>query len=147
MTNIIIKPAEILLVEDNEADVDLVKETLNRGKLTAHLHVTRNGEEAIAFLKHQDIYINAPRPDIILLDLNLPKKDGREVLHEIKEDPDLCQIPVIILTSSPADEDISKSYLLHANCYIIKPLDFKSFMIVIQQLSDFWFSLVTLPKR
>lgn len=147
MIHKITQSIEILLVEDNEADVDLIKETLNQSKRSIHLHVTRNGEEAMAFLKRQDIYIDAPRPNLILLDLNLPKKDGREVLRETKENPDLCQIPIVILTSSAAEEDICESYQLHANCYIIKPLDFESFGKVIQQLLDFWFSLIVLYQK
>lgn len=143
----VLKTVEVLLVEDCEADADLVKEALDGGKLIAHLHVARDGEEAMAFLKRQGPYINAPRPDLILLDLNLPKKDGREVLCEIKKDSDLSLIPVVVLTSSAADEDILKSYQLHANCYITKPVDFESFVKIVSQLKEFWFSLVLLPKK
>jgi len=143
----IIVPIEILLIEDSEADADLVKETLSRSKLPANLHIVQNGEDAMTFLRRQGTYSDALRPNLILLDLNLPKKDGREVLQEVKEDPDLCRIPTIVLTSSAAEDDVSKSYQFHANCYIVKPLDFKSFMVAVQQLADFWFSLVILPKR
>jgi two-component system, chemotaxis family, response regulator Rcp1 len=117
------KPVEILLVEDNPMDVIVTREALKDGKVCNHLSVVQDGEEAIRFLRREEPYANAPRPDVILLDLNLPKKDGREVLSEIKEDPGLRDIPVIVLTTSKAEEDINKSYQLHANCFITKPVD------------------------
>jgi CheY-like chemotaxis protein len=136
---------EILLVEDNPGDADLARETLTTSKIKNNLHVVSDGEKAMAFLKKQGEYAAAPRPDIILLDLNLPRKDGREVLAEIKQDDDLKRIPVVILTSSSAEEDILKSYNLHANCYITKPLDFAQFTKVVHSIEDFWLSIVKLP--
>ena len=137
---------EILLVEDNPGDADLARETLTTSKIKNNLHVVSDGEKAMAFLKKQGEYAAAPRPDIILLDLNLPRKDGREVLAEIKQDDDLKRIPVVILTSSSAEEDILKSYNLHANCYITKPLDFAQFTKVVHSIEDFWLSIVKLPN-
>jgi len=136
---------EILLVEDNPGDVDLARETLTTSKIKNNLHVVSDGEKAMAFLRKQGEYAAAPRPDIILLDLNLPRKDGREVLAEIKQDDKLKRIPVVILTSSSAEEDILKSYNLHANCYITKPLDFAQFTKVVHSIEDFWLSIVKLP--
>lgn len=136
----------ILLVEDNEADVELIRVVLNQVDIPIHLHVTSNGEEAIDFLNHKKAYTQSLRPDLIVLDLNLPKKDGREVLREIKKDLDLCAIPIIILTSSASEDDIYKSYQLHANSYIVKPIDFQIFKNTILQMIDFWYSVVNLPK-
>ena len=136
---------EILLVEDNPGDVDLARETLMSSKIKNNLHVVNDGEKAIQFLRKMPPYESSPRPDIILLDLNLPRKDGREVLAEIKQDGNLKRIPVVILTSSKADEDVIKSYNLHANCYISKPLDFKQFTKVVQSIEDFWLTIVRLP--
>ncbi len=138
---------EILLVEDNPGDVDLTREALADAKVRNRLHVVDDGAKAIDFLYKKGEYADAPRPDIILLDLNLPKKDGRQVLEEIKTDPQLTEIPVVILTTSQAEEDILRSYQLHANCYITKPVDFKQFMHVVQLIEDFWLTIVKLPKR
>ncbi len=140
-----VQPAKILLVEDNPGDVRLVQEGLRESKITSQLHAVSDGKDALAFLRKQGIYVNAERPDLILLDLNLPRKDGREVLAEIKADPDLLRIPVVILTSSKAEEDILNSYNHHANCYITKPLDLETFIEVVQAIQDFWISGVTLP--
>ncbi len=137
---------EILLVEDNPGDADLARETLTTSKMKNNLHVVSDGEKAMEFLRKQGPYASAPRPDIILLDLNLPRKDGREVLAEIKQDEDLKRIPVVILTSSSAEEDILKSYNLHANCYVTKPLDFAQFTKVVHSIEDFWLTIVKLPK-
>jgi chemotaxis family two-component system response regulator Rcp1 len=145
--NLTVKPVEILLVEDNEADVRLTREALKENKVANNLYVVGDGEEAIAFLRQKGKYADAPRPDLILLDLNLPKKDGREVLAEIKVDDELKRIPVVVLTISKAEEDILKSYNLHANCYITKPIDLNQFMKVVQSIEDFWLALVKLPPN
>jgi two-component system, chemotaxis family, response regulator Rcp1 len=142
-----IKPIDILLVEDSPGDVRLTKEALKDAKVLNNLYVARDGVEAIEFLKKKGQYKNAVRPDIILLDLNLPKKNGQEVLSEIKEDKDLKQIPVVILTVSKAEEDIIKSYTLHANCYINKPVEFNKFMDVVKSIEDFWLTVVKLPPK
>lgn len=139
-------PIEILLVEDNEGDIDLTKEALLESKLKNQLEVVRDGEEAIAFLRKQGKYNDATTPDLVLLDLNLPKKDGREVLAEIKADPILRRIPVVVLTTSEAEEDILKVYDNHANCYIKKPVDFNKFVNVVKKIEDFWLSIVKLPR-
>jgi CheY-like chemotaxis protein len=144
---IAVKPVEILLVEDNAADVRLTREALKENKIANVLHVVGDGEEAIAFLRQKGKHAEAPRPDLILLDLNLPKKDGREVLAEIKVDDDLKRIPVVVLTISKAEEDILKSYNLHANCFITKPIDLSQFMEVVHTIEDFWLSLVKLPPN
>lgn len=136
---------EILLVEDNPGDVRLTIEAFKEGKLTNNMNVVGDGEEAMAFLRKEGEYENAPRPDIILLDLNMPKKDGREVLAEIKQDPNLKRIPVVILTTSNAEKDILKSYDLHANCYINKPVDLNQFIEVVKYIKDFWLTIVRLP--
>ena len=141
------RPIEILLIEDNPGDVDLTKEALQDAKVRNHLHVVDDGAKAVDFLYKRGEYADAPRPDIILLDLNLPKKDGRQVLEEIKADPELAEIPVVILTTSQAEEDILRSYQLHANCYITKPVDFKQFMHVVKSIEEFWLTVVKLPKR
>ena len=141
------KPIEILLVEDNPGDVDLAREAMENGKMINTLHVVGDGEAALAFLRRKGKYAGAPRPDLILLDLNLPKKDGREVLAEIKSDPDLQRIPVVILTTSKAEEDILKTYNLHANCYITKPIDLNQFIKVVQAIKEFWFTIVKLPPN
>lgn len=140
------KPIEILLVEDNPADILLTREALEEGKINNNLNVVTNGQMAIDFLKKNGDFKISPTPDIILLDLNLPKKDGREVLSEIKNDDDLKEIPVIILTTSKSDEDVLKTYRLHANCYINKPVDIEQFYRVIKSIEDFWFLIVKLPK-
>lgn len=136
---------EILLVEDNPGDVRLTKEALKEGKILNNLSVVPDGVEAMAFLRKESPYENAPRPELILLDLNLPKKDGREVLAEIKKDPGLKMIPVVVLTSSEAEQDIVKSYNLHANCYITKPVDLDQFIEVVQSVEHFWLAIVKLP--
>jgi CheY-like chemotaxis protein len=140
-----IRPIDILLVEDNPGDVDLAREALGMGKLHNTLHVAQDGVVAMDFLRKAGKYAAAPRPDLIILDLNLPRKDGRQVLAEIKEDDDLKRIPVVILTTSSAEEDILKTYNLHANCYITKPIDMKQFLRVVQSIEEFWLSIVVLP--
>lgn len=139
------RPVEILLVEDNEGDVGLVEEVFEEGRINNKINVAEDGEEAMQFLNREGKFTNAPRPDLILLDLNLPKKDGREVLKEIKEDDNLKLIPVVVLTTSKAEEDILKSYNLHANSYITKPVDFEQFIKVIKSIEDFWLEVVKLP--
>lgn len=136
---------EILLVEDNAADVRLTQEVFKEGKVRNRLSVAWNGEEALAFLRREGSFADAPRPDIILLDLNLPRKDGREVLAEIKEDPDLKRIPVVVLTTSQAESDLIQSYNLHANCYICKPVDLDNFIEVMKRIEGFWLQIVKLP--
>jgi CheY-like chemotaxis protein len=141
------KPVEVLLVEDDPGDVLLTEETLLASKIRTNLHVAGDGVEALAFLRREGAYAAVPRPDLILLDLNMPRKDGREVLADIKEDPDLKTIPVAVLTTSSQDEDILKSYQLHANCYITKPVGLEQFATVVQTLEDFWFAIVKLPPK
>jgi len=143
----IIKPIDILLVEDNPGDVDLVREALEQGKLYNRLHVVDNGEKAMALLHNQAPYEDMLKPELILLDLNLPRKTGFEVLTEIKADPELLRIPVVVLTSSRAEEDILKSYNLHANCYVTKPLDLNQFLRVVQSIETFWLSIVMLSHE
>ncbi len=138
---------EILLVEDNPGDVRLTKEALKEGKILNNLNVVTDGVEAVAFLRREGNYTSAPRPELILLDLNLPKKDGREVLAEIKKDPSLKLIPVVILTSSAAEQDIVKSYNLHANCYVTKPVDLDQFIEVVKSIENFWLAVVKLPPE
>lgn len=141
------KSIEILLVEDNPADIRLTEEVLKSSKIRNILNVVMDGVEAIDFLKKEGKYKDASSPDIILLDLNLPKKDGREVLSDIKSDPLLRHIPVVILTTSEAEQDIFKTYDLHANCYITKPVDFDQFISVIKLIEDFWLNIVKLPNN
>jgi chemotaxis family two-component system response regulator Rcp1 len=141
------RPIEILLVEDNPGDVRLTKEALKEGKVMNVLNTVGDGEEALAYLHRQGAYAQAARPDLILLDLNLPRKSGREVLAEIKEDPELKRIPVVILTVSEAEQDIVKSYNLHANCYITKPVNLEQFVEVVKSIEDFWLTVVMLPPR
>ncbi len=141
------QPIEILLVEDNPGDVRLTKEALKEGKVCNNMYVVGDGEEALSFLRRQGNYGKATRPDLILLDLNLPKKSGREVLEEIKADPDLKRIPVVVLTVSKAEQDILRSYDLHANCYITKPVDLEQFIEVVKSIEDFWLTVVMLPPR
>jgi chemotaxis family two-component system response regulator Rcp1 len=140
------RPIDILLVEDNPGDVRLTREALLDGKVWNNFHHTPDGAEALAFLRKQGVYATVPRPDLILLDLNLPRKDGREVLAEIKEDPDLRTIPVVVLTTSKAEEDVLRSYGLHANCYIVKPIDLEQFLTVVQAIESFWVCIVKLPS-
>lgn len=137
----------ILLVEDNPADVLLTQEALEESKLANCISIVKDGEEALAYLRKEGKYKQAITPDLILLDLNLPKKDGREVLKDIKDDPELMVIPVVILTTSAADEDVLRTYQLHANCYIMKPVDFGQFTRVVQTIESFWFSIVKLPRK
>lgn len=139
------KPINILLVEDNPADIRLTKEVLKEGKIQNTLNVVMDGEDAILYLKKIGEFKSATAPDIILLDLNLPKKDGREVLTEIKTDPALMHIPVIILTTSAAEQDILSTYAHHANCYIMKPVDFNQFIQVVRSIENFWLTIVKLP--
>jgi len=141
------KMIEILLIEDNLGDVRLTVEALREGKVRNHLHVARDGVEALAFLRRQDEFAEVPHPDLILLDLNLPKKSGFEVLSEIKDDEELRRIPVVILTTSDVDEDICRSYDLHANCYVSKPVDLDRFIHVIKSIGEFWFTVVRLPPE
>ncbi len=138
---------EILMVEDNPGDVRLTREALKESKVRNKMHVVEDGVEALAFLRREGQYADAPHPDLILLDLNLPRKNGREVLAEIKEDPDLRRIPVVILTISQAEEDALKTYDLHANCYITKPVDLDQFIKVVRSIEDFWFGIVKLPPN
>jgi two-component system, chemotaxis family, response regulator Rcp1 len=137
---------EILLVEDNPADARLTREVFEGGRLTTHLNVVSDGEEAMAFLRREGRYSDSPRPKLVLLDLNLPRKDGREVLQELKSDPALCRIPVIVLTTSAAESDILHSYDLQANCFITKPLDLDEFFEVVRAIEDFWLATARLPS-
>jgi CheY-like chemotaxis protein len=141
------KAIDILLVEDNAGDVRLTREALKEGKVLNTLHVVEDGIEALLYLRHEGQYAEAPHPDIILLDLNLPRKDGRELLADIKTDPNLKRIPVVILTTSKAEEDILKTYNLHANCYIAKPVDLNRFIEVVKSIEEFWFTIVKLPPN
>ena len=140
-------PIEILLVEDNPGDVRLTKEALKEGKVYSNLHTVKDGVEAMEFLRKQGKYKDVPRPDIILLDLNLPRKDGREVLAEVKNDSTLRSIPVVVLTTSKAEEDVLRTYDLHANCYVTKPVDLEKFMVVVKTIDSFWLTVVTLPPN
>ncbi len=140
-------PIEILLVEDNPGDIRLTREALRDGKIYNNLYVARDGVEAMAFLRKTDQYTQAPRPDLILLDLNLPRKDGHEVLAEVKTDENLRRIPVVILTTSQAEEDIIKTYDLHVNCYITKPVDLDQFVKIVKSIEDFWLTIVKLPAE
>jgi chemotaxis family two-component system response regulator Rcp1 len=142
-----IRPIEILLIEDNPGDVRLTVEALKESKIRNHMSVARDGAEAMAVLGQQGPYADAPRPDLILLDLNLPKKDGREVLAEFKQDPRWWSIPVVILTTSDTSLDIMRSYELHANCYITKPVDLDSLLQVVRSIEEFWLTIVRLPAQ
>ena len=141
-----VRPAEVLLVEDNAADVRLTREAMKEGRILNNLHVVGDGEAAIDFLMQRPPFADAPRPDLVLLDLNLPKKSGREVLAVIKQSPALKTIPVVVLTTSRAEEDILKTYQLHANCFITKPVDLDNFIKVVHQVEDFWLLVVRLPR-
>jgi len=145
VSEIAVHPIEILLVEDNPGDARLAREALQDAKVRNALHWVVNGEEAMDFLRKEGKHARAPRPDLILLDLNLPRKDGREVLAEIKADPDLKRIPVVILTVSKDEEDVMKTYNLHANCFITKPIDLNQFIKVVKSIEDFWLTVVKLP--
>jgi two-component system, chemotaxis family, response regulator Rcp1 len=140
-------PIEILLVEDNPGDVRLTREALREGKIHNNLAVVEDGVEALRYLRGEGPYAGSPRPDVILLDLNLPRKDGREVLEEVKADPQLRTIPVVVLTSSDAERDVVRAYDLHANCYVTKPVDLEQFINVVKSIESFWFSIVKLPTR
>jgi two-component system response regulator len=146
-TLIDVMPIEILLIEDNPGDVELTKIALEDSKISVNLNIVEDGVEAIAFLRREGKYANVPHPDIVLLDLNLPKKDGREVLAEIKADEKLKRIPVVVLTTSQAEEDVLKVYNLSANCYITKPVDFDQFVKIVQSIENFWFTIVKLPPE
>jgi CheY-like chemotaxis protein len=139
-------PVEILLVEDDPGDVLITREAIESSKVANRLSVVSNGEEALRFLRREEPYPDAPRPGLILLDLNLPRLDGREVLARIKADPDLRRIPVVVLTTSSSDEDIVRTYDLHANAYVTKPVDFDQFMSVVRQIDEFFVSIVSLPR-
>ena len=141
------KPVEVLLVEDDPGDVDLTKEALAEGKIAVNLHVVDDGVKALAYLRQEGSYVGAVRPDLVVLDLNLPKKDGREVLRDLKNDEALKRIPVVILTTSDAEVDVLKTYGLGANCYITKPVGLDQFAKVVRAIEDFWFSIVKLPPR
>ena len=140
-------PVEILLVEDNPGDVRLTREALKDAKVANNLNVVNDGEQALDYLNRRGRFADATRPDLVLLDLNLPKVDGREVLASIKADSDLRRIPVVVLTTSSAEEDILRSYDLHANCYVTKPVEFDSFLKIVESIDDFWLSIVRLPKE
>jgi two-component system response regulator len=139
------RPIEILLVDDDPGDTLITTEALQHSKVTNNLHTVANGEEALAFLRREGAYADAVRPDLVLLDLNLPRRDGREVLAEVKGDDDLRRIPVVVLTTSQAEEDIIRSYDLHANAYVTKPVDFDRFVEVVRSIDDFYFTIVRLP--
>jgi chemotaxis family two-component system response regulator Rcp1 len=140
-------PIEILLVEDNPGDARLTQEALREGHVRNNLHHARDGVEAMEFVRREGPYADAPRPDLILLDLNLPRKDGRATLEELKEDPDLRLIPVVILTTSEAEQDILRAYELRGNCYITKPVDLEKFLEIVRLIEDFWLTIVKLPSR
>lgn len=142
-----VQPIELLLVEDNEPDVRLTIEALREAKVKNRLWVAEDGVEALEFLRHQGRHADAPRPDLILLDLNLPRKDGRAVLEEIKADESLKRIPVVVMTTSKSEEDVLRAYDLHANCYVTKPVDFNRFMEVVRTIEQFWLTVVRLPEE
>ena len=142
-----LKPAQVLLVEDNEDDVELTLEALKESKIRMDIHVATDGVEAMKFLRGQDEYKNKSRPDLILLDLNMPKMDGREVLAEIRKDEELTDLPVVVLTTSQNEDDILNAYKMHANCYVSKPVDFIRFTEIVKQIEGFWLQLVELPRR
>jgi CheY-like chemotaxis protein len=140
-----VKPIEILLVEDSPGDILIAREALSEAKLLNTIHIAEDGVEAMDFLYKRGKFASAPTPDLILLDLNLPRKNGREVLAEVKTDENLKKIPVVMLTTSSAEEDVLRSYNLHANCYVVKPVEFDSFVQAVKSIEHFWFSVVTLP--
>ena len=141
------KPVEILLAEDNPGDVVLTEKALEQGKLANNLHVTTDGVEALQFLRQEGEYADAVQPDLILLDLNMPRKDGQDVLEELQADEALCRIPVVVLTSSESEEDIARSYELNANAYLTKPVDFDGFVEIIDRIEEFWFQVVKFPEE
>ena len=140
-----VRPIEVLLVEDDDGDVLMTREALDEGKVLNRLNVVGDGVEAVAYLRQDGQYADAARPDLVLLDLNLPRRDGRQVLEEVKNDPDLRRIPIVVLTTSEAEEDVLRSYDLHANAYVTKPVDFERFVEVIRQIDEFFISVVRLP--
>lgn len=140
-------PIEILLVEDNPGDVRLTQEAVREAKIRNQLNVVNDGEAAVAYVRRQGVYADRPRPDLILLDLNLPRKDGREVLQDLKSDPDLHRIPVVVLTSSEAEQDILRTYDLYANAYVTKPVDLEQFLHAVSSIQDFWLNIVKLPPE
>ena len=142
-----LRPTDVLLVEDNPSDVYLTQVAFRRRRSESLIHVVEDGIQAMAFLRRELPYANAPRPDLVLLDLNLPRKDGHKVLEEMKTDPELRGIPVIVLTTSTAEADVTRCYECHANCYIAKPVDFDQFEKVVHEIESFWFNFVTLPRR
>ncbi len=141
------RPIEILMVEDNPGTVRLTQEVMRESKVRNVLHVVDDGVEALAFLRKQGDYAAAPRPDLVLLDLNLPRKDGRETLTEMKNDDDLKRIPVVVLTTSKSEEDVLRAYNLHANCYLTKPVELEGFVAVVKSIENFWIEIVTLPPK
>lgn len=145
--NAAVEPIRLLLVEDDPGDVLITREALEQSKLIHHLDVVENGEEALAFLRHEGEYVDAPTPHLVLLDLNLPRKNGKEVLAEVKADPELSHIPVIVLTTSEAEVDVVSTYQLHANAFITKPVDFERFHEVVRRIDDFFLTVVRLPNR
>ena len=146
MSTVIGRPAEVLLVEDSPGDVRLTREALKEGKVRNNLSVVSDGVEAMEFLRREGKYKDAPRPDIVLLDLNMPREDGREVLAEMKGDEALKRIPVVVLTTSEAEQDILRTYDLHANCYLTKPVDLEQFISIVKSVEDFWLTIVQLPR-
>lgn len=146
MSTTVGRPAEVLLVEDSPGDVRLTREALKEGKVRNNLSVVSDGVEAMEFLRREGKYKDAPRPDIVLLDLNMPRKDGREVLAEMKSDELLKRIPVVVLTTSEAEQDILRTYDLHANCYLTKPVDLEQFISIVKSVEDFWLTIVQLPR-
>jgi CheY-like chemotaxis protein len=147
MAEAVVNVIDVLLVEDDPGDVLMTREALAQHKVVNNLHVVSDGVEATRFLRREEGYEDAPRPGLVLLDLNLPRKDGREVLADIKADPELCDIPVVVLTTSSSDEDILRSYKLHANAYVTKPVDFNRFVEIVRQIDNFFVSVVTLPPQ
>jgi len=141
------KTVEILLAEDNPGDVMLTKKALEQGKLANNLNVVTDGVEALAYLRQEGEYVDKPRPDLVLLDLNMPRKDGQDVLEELQDDTDLRRIPVVVLTSSESEEDIARSYELNANAYLTKPVDFDGFTEIVNRMENFWFKVVKLPEE
>jgi CheY-like chemotaxis protein len=140
-------PIEILLVEDNPGDIRLTQEGLSESKITNNLRTVGDGEEALSYLRREGLFAAAPRPDLIMMDLNLPRMDGRELLAKIKSDDDFRRIPVVVLTTSQAEDDVIKAYDLHANCYITKPVDLEKFITVVNSIEDFWLTMVRLPDK
>jgi CheY-like chemotaxis protein len=146
MTDAVLNVIDILLVEDDPGDVLMTREAFEHHKIANKLHVVSDGVEAIKFMRREEPYQDAPRPGLVLLDLNLPRKDGREVLVDIKNDPDLCDIPIVVLTTSSAEEDILRSYKAHANAYVTKPVDFRRFVEIVRQIDEFFVTVVSLPR-